>query len=108
VLGQNGRVLQIIEDEAALLEIVQKSVRVYERAMPQPWSFDYSSEFVKRLLAQIVGFRIEIEKIEGKWKMNQNHTGERRNRVIRALGERDDENAQAIATMMQAMLPAEG
>src|SRR5206468_1591417 len=27
---------QIIEDEAALLEIVQKMVRVYERAMPRP------------------------------------------------------------------------
>ena len=34
-----GRV-QIIEDEDALLEIVQRSVRVYEQAMPQPWSFD--------------------------------------------------------------------
>jgi transcriptional regulator len=32
--------LQIVEDEGALLEIVERSVRVYENAMPRPWSFD--------------------------------------------------------------------
>jgi len=101
-----GRV-QIIEDESALAEIVQKFVHVYERAMPRPWSFDDSATFAKRMLAQIVGFRIEIEKIEGKWKLNQNHPVERRRKVILALGEQGDENALAIAAMMQALLPAE-
>ena len=100
--------VQIIEDESGLLKIVQDMVRVYEQAMPQPWSFDGSAKFVKRLLAQIVGFRIEIEKIEGKFKLNQNHPVERRRKVERALQRRGDENALAVAAMMQAMLPAEG
>jgi transcriptional regulator len=63
---------------------------------------------VTRLLAQIVGFRIEVEKIEGKWKLNQNHPVERRRKVVRALQERDGENARAVAAMMQAMLASEG
>ncbi len=102
-----GRI-EIVEDRAALLEIVQRSVQVYERAMPRPWSFDPSSTFVDRLLPQIVGFRIAVEKIEGKWKLNQNHPVERRRKVVRALQERGDENAQALAALMQALLPAEG
>jgi transcriptional regulator len=102
-----GRV-EVVEDEGALLEIVQRSVRVYERAMPRPWSFDPSSRFVGRLLAQIVGFRIEVEKIEGKFKLNQNHPAERRQKVVRALKERGDKNALAVAAMMQAMLRGEG
>src|SRR3954454_23818004 len=53
--------IQVIEDEPALLDIVQESVRVYEQAMPRPWSFAASTQFVQRLLGQIVGFRIEIE-----------------------------------------------
>ena len=53
--------------------------------MPRPWSFDGAGTFVERMLAQIVGFRIEIEKIEGKWKLNQNHPVERREKVVRAL-----------------------
>jgi len=95
-----GRV-KVVEDEDALLEIVQETVRVYEQAMPQPWSFDGSSAFVKRMLAQIVGFRIEIVKIEGKWKLNQNHPVERRKKVINALRDRRDENAKAVADMME-------
>jgi transcriptional regulator len=102
-----GRV-EVVEDKGVLLEIVQKSVQVYEQAMPRPWSFDPSSNFVERLLGQIVGFRIEIGKIEGKWKLNQNHPVERRKKVVRALQQRGGENAQAIAAMIQAMLPAEG
>src|SRR5262245_24095419 len=101
-----GRV-EVVEDRGALLEIVQRSVRVYERAMPRPWSFDPTSTFVERLLAQIVGFRIEVEKVEGKFKLNQNHPAERRKKVVRALRERGDENALAVAAMMQAALPTE-
>src|SRR5262249_4537459 len=57
-----GRV-QVIEDDIALLAIVQEMVRINEQAMPRPWSFDSSTTFVKRLLGQFVGFRIEIERI---------------------------------------------
>jgi transcriptional regulator len=98
-----GRV-EIVEDEGALLEIVQWTVRVYEQAMPQPWSFGNSGKFFERMLGQIVGFRIEIEKIEGKWKLNQNHPVERRRKVVLALGERSDENSTAIASLMRQKL----
>jgi transcriptional regulator len=101
-----GRV-EIVEDKDALLEIVQETVRVHEQAMPRPWSLSDSGTFVERLLGQIVGFRIEIEKVEGKWKLNQNHPVERRKKVVRALQAQGDEKAQAIAAMMQAMHSAE-
>src|SRR5262249_47198328 len=94
--------VEVVENKAAVLDIVQRSVRVYERAMPRPWSFDASGTFAERMLGQIVGFRIEVEKIEGKWKLNQNHPIERRKKVVWALQQRDDENAQAIAALMQA------
>lgn len=96
--------VETVEDQAALLDIVQKSVQIYERAMPRPWSFDSSSAFVDRMLAQIVGFRIRIEKLEGKFKLNQNHPAQRREKVIQALRKRGGENAEAIAAMMDAML----
>lgn len=99
--------LQIVEDEAELLEIVQRTVGVYESGMSRPWSFDPSSTFSQRMLGQIVGFRIEIESIEGKWKLNQNHPVERRANVVQALRERHDHNSVAIADLMEAMLPPE-
>ena len=100
--------IQIIEEESALLDIVQETVRVYESAMPRPWSFDGAGTFAERLLAQIIGFRIEIDKIEGKWKLNQNHPVERREKVVWALEQREgDENAKAIAALMRRTLPTE-
>jgi transcriptional regulator len=51
-----------------------------------------------------VGFRIEIDKIEGKWKLNQNHPAERRLKVIAALQERNTENASEVAELMRKTL----
>ena len=102
----NGRA-EVIEDRAELLEIVQRSVSVYEESMPRPWAFDGTAMFIERLLAQIVGFRILIDKIEGKWKLNQNQPVERRKKVVRALADRGGEYSVAIATSIQQRLPRE-
>ena len=61
--------------------------------MPRPWTLDAAGPFVDRLLNQIVGFRLRIERMEGKWKMSQNHPTERREKVIRALESQGGENA---------------
>ncbi len=97
----------VVEDRAALLDIVRRSVTYYEASLPRPWALDESSTFVGRLLGQIVGFRIEIERLEGKWKLNQNHPTERRKKVADALQERGGDDAQAVADMIRAMLPTE-
>jgi transcriptional regulator len=96
----------VIEDRADLLNIVQRSVAVYESAMPRPWTFDGASAYAGRQLGAIVGFRIEIERLEGKWKLNQNHPVERRKKVADILGGQSGGDARAVAEMMRAMLPA--
>jgi transcriptional regulator len=57
------------------------------------------------MLAQIVGFRIPVERIEGKWKLNQNHPPERREKVIAALAGQGGESA-TVAELMRETLPA--
>ncbi len=92
--------LRVIEEPAALLKIVKDSVSFYEGSMPRPWTLNGPSDFVERLLRQIVGFRMEITRLEGKWKLNQNQPEERRAKVALALQEKPDEDSQAIAAMM--------
>ena len=96
---------QIIHDKTELLKIVSTMVTTYEQNMPQPWPLDESSAYVDKLLAQIVGIRIEIESIEGKWKVNQNQPADRRQKVVRALQERGDENSLAVAESISQTLP---
>jgi len=53
---------------------------------------------------QIVGFRIEVERWEGKAKLNQNHSLERRTRVVAALEQQPGEDERAIASRMRSQL----
>lgn len=95
-----GRV-EVIEDRAALLDVVKRSAAVYEAAMPRPWTLDGKPAFADRLLDQIVGFRIRIDRLEGKWKLNQNHPAERRAKVAAALRERGGDDAAAVADLIE-------
>jgi transcriptional regulator len=89
-----------VEDRDELLGILRRSVATYEDPRPDPWAFDASEPHVERLLKAIVGFRIPIARLEGTWKLSQNHSEERRERVARALAAQDDADARAVAALM--------
>ncbi|MBE3555178.1 MAG: FMN-binding negative transcriptional regulator, partial [Thermicanus sp.] len=76
---------ELIEDQDSLNSIMEKTVQFYESSLPNPWQADINDEFVKRLMKAIVGFRIRIARIEGKWKLSQNHSIERQQNVISSL-----------------------
>ncbi len=96
--------LELIEEESESIALLEKTVAAYEASQPQPWRLDESPDFVSKLAAQIVAFRIPIQRLEGKWKLNQNRPAEQRARVIERLQAQADENSLAIATAMQGML----
>jgi transcriptional regulator len=89
-----------VEDRDGLLDILRRSVRTYEGPRPEPWAFDESEPHVERMLKAIVGFRIEITRLEGKWKLSQNHPEGRRRKVVWALRSQPDGDPQAIAGLI--------
>ncbi|MDX1927543.1 MAG: FMN-binding negative transcriptional regulator [Pirellulaceae bacterium] len=93
--------VEAVEDHAELLSILRRSVELYESSMPKPWTLGESNLFIERMLLQIVGFRIKIERLEGKWKLSQNHPENRRQKVVHALELQGDENSVAIAELMK-------
>ena len=96
--------LQLVEERDALLGIVRDMVHFYERSLPRPWDVDPASEYVHKMLQGIVGFRVEVTRIEGKWKMGQNHPAERRAKAARALEQHEDESSRAVAELMRQTL----
>jgi transcriptional regulator len=81
---------------------LHRTVERYEARQSLPWRLaDQPAEFIAQLARQIVAFRIPIQRLEGKWKLNQNHPAERRERVIAALAGREGENAVEIARLMR-------
>lgn len=94
-------VLQAIHDRDSLYKIVSDGVAVYERSMPNPWRLPSSGDYLERMLRGIVGFRVEIARLEGKWKLSQNQPEERRAKVVRALRHQGGLDEQAIAGLME-------
>jgi transcriptional regulator len=93
---------ELIEDGNELMKILKKSVSIYESSMPHPWDMQkVDSEFIDNLSKGIVGFKIKITKTEGKWKLSQNHSMERQQRVIKALECQGDDNSKQIAELMK-------
>lgn len=98
---------RIERDPQRLGEIVREYVEFYESTMPQPWSLDAAEPgFIAPLLEAIVGFTIDIERIEGKWKLSQNHPSVRRESVIRGLRSVGGADRERIAQLMAETIDA--
>jgi transcriptional regulator len=96
--------LRLVDDPAAVEEVLLATVDRYERRSPQPWSLGASSPLLDKLAPMIVAFQIEMERLEGKWKLSQNHPRERRQRAARALAASPDPAAQETARLMRDAL----
>jgi transcriptional regulator len=96
--------LQWLDDDAARRDVVTRMVAFYEAGQPEPWTADLDAPELQPELRGIVPLRIAVESIEGKWKLNQHHSLERRRRTARALRALPSENAQAVAALMEASL----
>jgi transcriptional regulator len=95
---------RLVQDMDELGRILQDTVTYYEGSMPEPWQFDSTSDFARRLAAQVVGFRVDVSHWEAKWKLGQNHAASRRRRTIAALDAQPDAGSREIAELMRATL----
>lgn len=97
---------RIIDEADATAEIVADYVSTYERSLPAPWKLDRRTSYFREMVKLVVGFEIDISRIEGKWKLSQNHPRQRRERVARRLAESADASAREIGRLMDQTLRA--
>lgn len=90
-------------DAETLLSRVQALTRHMEAPRAEPWQVsDAPPDYTATLLRAIVGLRIDIERIEAKAKLSQNHPAANREGVIRGLDDGADPHAQpALAAQMR-------
>ena len=99
--------LKVVRDEQHLQRIISRLTDYYEASQPQPWKAEFTSEYAQQMMKRIVVFEIKIEKMQGKWKLNQNHPVERRRRVVDVLKTYIDDNSKGIVTLMESDLEPE-
>jgi transcriptional regulator len=94
--------LELIEDDDAKDALLKGLIAIHEPAYAERWQA-MPHGFRRTMLAGIVGFRIPIARIEGKFKISQNRAeAERRNvHDAHAAGTPDQ---QALAAWMQRLI----
>lgn len=84
---------------ALLVRLTEQSEKDARQA--PAWRVDDApADYLAAMLKGIVGIRLPIERIEGKWKLGQNRTSEDREGAAALLTERPGEYEQAIASAM--------
>jgi transcriptional regulator len=88
-------------DHAVLLSIIKKLSDLHD---PEWSSLKKENEsYYQKMTSEIVGIKIKIDKIEGKFKLSQNHPRDDIESVIAHLSELDHD-AVEMAEMMKTML----
>lgn len=101
VVHVHGRA-KAIEDRHWLLEFVTALTNQHESHREYPWQVsDAPEEYIDKRLAGIVGIEIQIECMQGKFKLSQNRLTPDQQGVIVGLKFGDDAAAQALAKRMQ-------
>lgn len=95
--------VQLVEDEHEKDLLLQGLIAQHEPAYAEQWR-GLPDGFRRTMLAAIVGFRVPIARIEGKFKLSQNRPEPDRRRVhaAHAAGTADQ---QALASWMARLIP---
>lgn len=100
VVHARGR-LELFDDPAALKTLLKQLTEQHESRFATPWKVDDApAEFLERMMRGIVGVRLTIDQIEGRYKLSQNRTWEDQRGVVEALGASDRGRDREVAALM--------
>ena len=91
--------LRIVEGER-LRKSLEKMTHYHERISSHPLTEEVLRSEIEKQIGGIVGFEIDIEKVEAAYKMSQNRNDEDYRNIIKELEKLEDYNAKMIAKTM--------
>jgi transcriptional regulator len=94
---------EAMDDVAWLRRHVGELTAQQEAGEAKPWAVtDAPESFIAGMARAIVGIRLPIARLEGKWKMSQNREMKDRAGVVEGLGRRDEGEDREIAEIVQS------
>jgi transcriptional regulator len=100
VVHVHGR-LRVTHDPAWLRGLLERLTDRHEAGQPEPWHVsDAPEDHVEKMLKAIAGLEIDLERIEGKFKLSQNHPAANRAGVVAGLQERAGHADAELADLM--------
>ncbi len=100
VVQVHGR-LKVIDEADWLRRLLGTLTDHHEAAQPQPWKVsDAPEDHIEKSLRAIVGLEVTVERIEGKFKLSQNHPARNRAGVVDGLRARNGDGDTELAALM--------
>ncbi len=91
---------RLMEEKSELYELLKILIQTHEAHFEKPWTFQLPDDYVQKMMQGIVGFEIQITRLEGKFKLSQNRTANEREKVIDALRDSSYTLSTGIAEFM--------
>ena len=92
------------DDPTELRDHVSRLTAAHESLRPAPWSVSHAPpDYIDMMLRAIVGFRLTITGIEGKWKLSQNREPKDAVAVREALLAAGGDSNRDVATLMKTV-----
>jgi len=92
---------EVMQDTDWIRRHVAELTAQQERNEAEPWALtDAPETYIEMMLRGIIGFRLAITRLEGKWKMSQNRDMKDRDGVVRGLRRRGEGDDHEIADIV--------
>lgn len=91
---------KVIEDASVLRKVVNDTTTKYESHRPVPWKITLPDTAIEAMLKAIVGFTIQITRIEAKFKFGQNRSQADQDGMLRDLQASPDLGSQELANFI--------
>lgn len=93
--------IEFFDDAKQLLAVVTKLTERHEANRQEPWAVsDAPEDYVHAQLKGIIGFKLPVTRLEGKWKMSQNSSRNDRLAVIQGLNNEGGLPEAVVAKVM--------
>ena len=87
-------------DQDRLSQLLQEMSAHFDSSYAAQWP-SLSVQYRNRMLQHIVGFEINVSRVETKFKLSQNRTRADQERVIKSLASSSDSAVAAVAALMK-------
>ncbi len=93
--------LEFFDEAGRLRQLLSRLTARHEAGLPRPWAVeDAPEDYLAEMLKGIVGLRLPIAHLDGKWKMSQNRTPPDRAGAAAGLQVQGTPAAAAVASLI--------
>ncbi|HEX4300961.1 MAG TPA: FMN-binding negative transcriptional regulator [Gammaproteobacteria bacterium] len=97
-----------IADPTQLLALIGRLTDEHEAYIEKPWSIREAQAHAEHLAQHILGFELEIEELEGKFKLSQNRSDGDRAGVLKEFAKSKDGGVQEMLGLMRGLYDEDG